>query len=64
MSTAAYSYMIDMTYSLLPSVVETDDILPGPAGLSTYLYILTKGFTKIGRCKRTYLRQGQPRCYD
>jgi hypothetical protein len=46
MSTAAYSYMIDMPYSLLPSVAKTDDILPGPAGLSTYRYAF-KSFPRL-----------------
>ena len=55
--------MIDMPYPLLPSVVGTDDILPGPAGLSAYPN-LRKNFPKIGQCKRTYLRQGQLHCYD
>ena len=55
--------MIDMPYRLLPSVAGTDDILPGPAGLSAYPD-LRKKIPKIRRCKRAYLRQGQPHCYD
>ena len=52
-----------MLGSHLPSVGGTYDILPGSVGLSTYLYVL-KNFPNIGQFKRTYLRQGQFRCYD